>query len=57
MRVRADLLLPPGVAVAQLEAARSFGDVLIVGLNSDLSVRFLEKGPERPVMDQLSLMS
>lgn len=31
-----------------LEEARSFGDVLVVGLNSDASVKPL-KGPERPV--------
>lgn len=31
-----------------LEEARSFGDVLLVGLNSDASVKRL-KGPERPV--------
>ena len=34
--------------VTYLEAARSLGDVLIVGLNSDLSVSRL-KGPERPL--------
>jgi D-beta-D-heptose 7-phosphate kinase/D-beta-D-heptose 1-phosphate adenosyltransferase len=34
--------------VKYLEKAKSFGDVLIVGLNSDDSVRRL-KGPERPV--------
>lgn len=34
-----------------LEEARSFGDVLIVGLNSDSSVRRL-KGEERPVNDE-----
>ena len=31
-----------------LEAARRLGDILIVGLNSDASVRRL-KGPERPI--------
>lgn len=31
-----------------LEAARSLGDVLVVGINSDTSVRAL-KGPSRPV--------
>jgi len=46
-------LLHPG-HVAQLEAARSYGDVLVVGLNSDVSVGFLEKGPGRPILDQLS---
>lgn len=34
--------------VALLEAARREGDVLVVGLNSDASVRRL-KGPERPL--------
>ena len=41
-------LLHPG-HVALLEAARNFGDVLVVGLNSDASVRRL-KGPGRPVV-------
>jgi rfaE bifunctional protein nucleotidyltransferase chain/domain len=44
-------LLHPG-HLAQLEAARSLGDVLVVGLNSDLSVRMLGKGADRPVLDQ-----
>jgi rfaE bifunctional protein nucleotidyltransferase chain/domain len=35
--------------VRYLEAARALGDALIVGLNSDASVRRL-KGPGRPVM-------
>lgn len=34
--------------VTYLEAARSLGDELLVGLNSDASVRAL-KGPERPI--------
>lgn len=34
-----------------LDAARALGDVLIVGLNSDASVRRL-KGPERPINTQ-----
>lgn len=34
--------------VTYLEAARGLGDALLVGLNSDASVREL-KGPERPV--------
>jgi len=37
--------------VAYLAKARSFGDVLIVGLNSDKSVRRL-KGPGRPLQKQ-----
>ena len=41
-------LLHPG-HIESLETARSFGDVLIVGINSDASVRAL-KGPGRPVL-------
>ena len=41
-------LLHPG-HIRSLEAARALGDVLIVGLNSDESVRSL-KGPGRPVI-------
>ena len=37
--------------VAYLEAARSLGDALVVGLNSDASVSKL-KGPGRPVVPQ-----
>jgi rfaE bifunctional protein nucleotidyltransferase chain/domain len=40
-------LLHPG-HLRYLQAARSHGDLLIVGLNSDASVR-RNKGPERPV--------
>ncbi len=40
-----------GGHVRYLEKARKFGDVLIVGLNSDESVRRL-KGPERPILKQ-----
>jgi D-beta-D-heptose 7-phosphate kinase/D-beta-D-heptose 1-phosphate adenosyltransferase len=32
-----------------LEKAKALGDVLIVGVNSDASVRRLGKGPERPI--------
>ena len=32
-----------------LKRARDLGDVLVVGVNSDSSVRRLGKGPERPV--------
>ncbi|MDD5627602.1 MAG: adenylyltransferase/cytidyltransferase family protein [Elusimicrobia bacterium] len=35
--------------VQLLERARSMGDVLIVGVNSDASARRLGKGPGRPV--------
>lgn len=37
--------------VRYLNAAKRLGDVLIVGLNSDSSVRML-KGPERPINPQ-----
>jgi rfaE bifunctional protein nucleotidyltransferase chain/domain len=42
-------LLHPG-HVAYLETARSLGDSLVVGLNSDESVRRLGKGRDRPVV-------
>lgn len=41
-------LLHPGHA-RYLRAARRLGDVLVVGVNSDRSVRALGKGPERPL--------
>lgn len=37
--------------IYSLETARSFGDILVVGLNSDASIRRL-KGPKRPVINQ-----
>jgi D-beta-D-heptose 7-phosphate kinase/D-beta-D-heptose 1-phosphate adenosyltransferase len=43
-------LLHPG-HVRYLQAARAAGDVLVVGLNTDRSVRAL-KGPERPVIPE-----
>lgn len=43
-------LLHPG-HVALLEHGRSLGDVLVVGLNSDRSVR-LVKGPHRPLVPE-----
>ncbi|HLA84947.1 MAG TPA: bifunctional heptose 7-phosphate kinase/heptose 1-phosphate adenyltransferase [Thermoguttaceae bacterium] len=43
-------LLHPG-HVASLEFARRQGDCLVVGLNSDRSVRRL-KGPQRPLVDE-----
>ncbi len=43
-------LLHPG-HVRYLAAAKALGDVLVVGLNSDASVRRL-KGPQRPVQDE-----
>jgi D-beta-D-heptose 7-phosphate kinase/D-beta-D-heptose 1-phosphate adenosyltransferase len=45
-----DLLHPGHIAI--LEQARELGDALIVGLNSDASVRQL-KGPGRPVLPEL----
>lgn len=38
--------------VTYLTAARSLGDLLIVGLNSDASVRRLGKGDDRPINGQ-----
>ena len=43
-------LLHPG-HVASLEAARRYGDLLVVGLNSDRSIEQI-KGPGRPIVDQ-----
>ena len=37
--------------VRYLKESKKFGDILIVGLNSDISVRAL-KGPERPINNQ-----
>lgn len=42
-----DLLHPGHIDV--LFGARAQGDVLVVGVNSDASVRRLNKGPERPI--------
>ena len=39
--------------VEYLEKAKELGDILIVGLNSDLSVKRL-KGESRPINDQIS---
>jgi D-beta-D-heptose 7-phosphate kinase/D-beta-D-heptose 1-phosphate adenosyltransferase len=44
-------LLHPG-HVRYLRAARRLGDVLVVGLNSDRSVRRLDKGPDRPLVSE-----
>lgn len=38
--------------VRYLEAARAAGDALMVGVNSDRSVRSLGKGPERPIVGE-----
>ena len=40
--------------VTYLQQAKSLGDILIVGLNDDDSVRKLNKGPERPINDEQS---
>ena len=40
--------------VTYLEAARKEGDCLIVGLNSDASVKRLGKGDDRPINNELS---
>ncbi|HLG04369.1 MAG TPA: D-glycero-beta-D-manno-heptose 1-phosphate adenylyltransferase [Bacteroidia bacterium] len=44
-------LLHPG-HVDYLAKAKDFGDFLVVGLNSDASVRSLNKGETRPLQDQ-----
>ena len=46
-----DLLHPGHIDV--LTDARAQGDVLVVGVNSDASVRRLGKGPERPVRSEV----
>ena|SRR5882672_4068827 len=38
--------------VRSLRDARALGDRLVVGLNSDASVRRLAKGPGRPIVDE-----
>jgi rfaE bifunctional protein nucleotidyltransferase chain/domain len=40
--------------VTYLEEARALGDVLVVGLNADSSVKRLNKGPERPINNEES---
>ena len=42
--------------ITYLQKARELGDVLIVGLNSDSSVRMI-KGPKRPLNDELARAS
>lgn len=44
-------LIHPGHVIL-LEAARREGDALIVGVNSDASVRRLGKGPDRPIIPE-----
>jgi rfaE bifunctional protein nucleotidyltransferase chain/domain len=38
--------------VRYLEYARSLGALLVVGVNSDASVRQLDKGPQRPIVGE-----
>ena len=38
--------------VRYLQRAKKLGDLLVIGLNSDRSVRMLEKGPGRPLVAQ-----
>lgn len=38
--------------IRYLEAARALGDFLVVGLNTDASVRRLQKGPDRPLVPE-----
>ena len=35
-----------------LQAAKSMGDLLVVGINTDASVRHLEKGQDRPIVPE-----
>ncbi|MBH0202236.1 MAG: D-glycero-beta-D-manno-heptose 1-phosphate adenylyltransferase [Nitrospira sp.] len=35
-----------------LQAAKALGDILIVGVNSDASVRTLDKAPDRPIVPE-----
>jgi rfaE bifunctional protein nucleotidyltransferase chain/domain len=44
-------ILHPG-HVTYLQAARALGDALVLGLNSDASVRRQEKGVERPILTE-----
>lgn len=50
-----DLLHPGHVAI--LQEARKLGDRLIVGLNSDASVRQLGKGEDRPLLGEQARMA
>ncbi len=46
-------LIHPG-HIAQLQTARKCGSRLVVGLNSDASVKLLAKGADRPIMDEFA---
>jgi len=41
--------------IAYLKEAKTLGDILIIGLNSDVSIKKI-KGPERPIQDELTRM-
>lgn len=45
-------ILHPG-HVGYLEAARALGGSLVVALNSDVSARTLDKGPDRPINPEM----
>ena len=40
--------------ITYLDEAAKYADVLLVGVNSDRSVKALEKSPERPINDEIS---
>jgi len=40
--------------VTYLQKAKEMGEKLVVGINTDSSVRRLNKGPERPIHDELA---
>jgi D-glycero-beta-D-manno-heptose 1-phosphate adenylyltransferase len=40
--------------VDYLSKARDLGDILVLGLNTDASVKRLNKGPERPINNELA---
>ncbi|MEQ1848935.1 MAG: D-glycero-beta-D-manno-heptose 1-phosphate adenylyltransferase, partial [Nitrospira sp.] len=35
-----------------LQATKALGDILVVGVNSDVSVRTLDKAPDRPIVPE-----
>ncbi|HBH06540.1 MAG TPA: D-glycero-beta-D-manno-heptose 1-phosphate adenylyltransferase [Flavobacteriales bacterium] len=43
--------------ITYLNQAKSLGNKLIVGVNSDISSRLLDKGPARPIKDEISRAS
>jgi rfaE bifunctional protein nucleotidyltransferase chain/domain len=38
--------------IRYLQAAKALGDILVVGVNSDVSVRTLDKAPDRPIVPE-----